>query len=134
MGLSALAVLTLAGPASAQSVPPLAEEARPIRMSGIGLNVKDIERQKQFYTQVLGFKVVARVPAKDGTAKEYLLGLTGSLTNDTLVVLTAHAPTAGSNSFGRVVLVVPNGRAMAERVVAGGGTARKIGMAPTWCS
>lgn len=95
-------------------------------MSGMGLNVKDIERQKAFYTDVLGYKVAARVPAKDGTAAEYLLGLTGSVASDTLLVLTAHAPQTGSTSFGRIVLVVPNGRSMAERVVAAGGKARAI--------
>lgn len=119
------AALILALPVSAQ-IAPLGNDMRPIRMSGMGLNVKDIERQKAFYTEVLGFKVIARVPAKDGTAKEYLLGLTGSLTSDTLVVLTAHAPDAGSNSFGRIVLVVPDGRRMAERVVAGGGKTRGL--------
>jgi catechol 2,3-dioxygenase-like lactoylglutathione lyase family enzyme len=124
--VAAVAVLTIASPAASQSVPPLADDMKPMRMSGMGLNVKDIERQKNFYTQVLGFKVIARVPGKDGAAKEYLLGLTGSLTTDTLIVLTATAPAAGSTSFGRIVLVVPSGRKMAERVAAGGGKAPKI--------
>ena len=108
------------------AAPALADDARPIRMSGMGLNVKDIERQKAFYTDIVGYKVIARVPAKDGTAKEYLLGLTGSLMADTLLVLTAHDPVAGSTSFGRIVLVVPSGRKMAERIAAAGGKAPKI--------
>ena len=116
----------LAVPAAAQTVPPLADDVRPIRMSGMGLNVKDIERQKAFYTDVLGFKVIARIPAKDGTAAEYLLGLTGSLTSDTLLVLTARPPAAGSTSFGRIVLAMPNSRGMAERIVAGGGKVPKL--------
>ncbi len=121
---AALCAATLTAQAHAQAGPPLTDDIRPMRMSGIGLNVTDIEKQKAFYTDVLGFKVIARVPAKDGTAREYLLGLTGSLTADTLIVLTAHAPTAGSTGFGRIVLVVPQGRKMAERIVAAGGKAR----------
>lgn len=115
-----------AGPAIGQTVPSLPDDAKPIRMSGMGLNVKDIERQKAFYTDVLGFKVIARVPAKDGSAREYLLGLTGSLTTDTLIVLTAQPPAAGANTFGRIVLVVPSGRRMAERIAAAGGKAPRI--------
>lgn len=122
----ALAALTVAGSVVGQTVPPLADDIRPIRMSGMGLNVKDIERQKAFYTDVVGYKVIARVPGKDGAAAEYLLGLTGSLTTDTLLVLTRREPAAGSTSFGRIVLVVPSGRKMAERIAAAGGKAPKI--------
>jgi catechol 2,3-dioxygenase-like lactoylglutathione lyase family enzyme len=99
--------------------PPLTDDVRPTRASGVGLNVADIERSKDFYTQVLGFKIAARYPA-EGPALEYLLGMTGNRMTDTLVVLTAHAPQPGAQSFGRVILVVPSGRKMAERVAAAG--------------
>jgi catechol-2,3-dioxygenase len=118
--------LVLIAPATAQTAAPLPGDIKPIRMSGMGLNVRDIERQKTFYIEVVGFKVIARVPAKDGSAREYLLGLTGSLTTDTLLVLTAQPPAAGATSFGRIVLVVPSGRRMAERIAAGGGKAPKL--------
>jgi catechol 2,3-dioxygenase-like lactoylglutathione lyase family enzyme len=104
---------------------PLTDDVRANRAAGVGLNVADIERSKDFYTRVLGFKVAARVPAQ-GPVFEYLLGLTGSITTDTLVILTKRAPQPGATSFGRVVLTVPSGRKMAERAAAAGYGPEKI--------
>lgn len=115
----------LAGPAAAQAVAPLPDAERPIRASGVGLNVADVERSRQFYTEVLGFKVAARVPAQ-GPAQEYLLGLTGDLRADTLIVVRKGAPQPGAASFGRIVLVVPDGAALAKRAVAAGRPAPKV--------
>jgi catechol 2,3-dioxygenase-like lactoylglutathione lyase family enzyme len=123
LGIAAGGVLS--GAALAADLPPLTPETRPIRASGVGLNVSDIERSKAFYTEVLGFKVGARIPAQ-GPAKEYLLGLTGDIRADSLVVLTAAKPAPGATSFGRVVLVAPSGRALAERAAAAGFPPAKI--------
>lgn len=111
---------------SAQTTAPLAEDVRPLRLSGMGLNVSDIEAAKDFYTEVLGLKVALRLPGVNGTTAEYLLSMDGTLTGGMLLVLTNHAREEGSTSYGRVILVVPDGHAMAERVVAHGGTAEKI--------
>jgi catechol 2,3-dioxygenase-like lactoylglutathione lyase family enzyme len=122
----AAALAALAAPASAQTPPPAMPDAiRPIRMSGVGLTVSDLERSMRFYTEVLGMKVGVRLPAS-GPAEEYLLGFTGDIRADALVVLRQGVVQPGATSFGRVVLAVPNGRAMAERVKAGGGDAPKI--------
>jgi catechol 2,3-dioxygenase-like lactoylglutathione lyase family enzyme len=111
---------------SSANVHALADEAKPIRLSGLGILVSDLERSKQFYTDVLGFKVAAKVPAQ-GEAHEYLLGLTGNVREDTLIVIRKGELKPGATEFGNIVLVVPNGRAMAERVVAAGyQTARPI--------
>lgn len=125
--LMILATLSVAvsAPAAAQPVAPLADAERPIRASGVGLNVADVERSKQFYTDVLGFKVAARVPAQ-GPAQEYLLGLTGDLRADTLIVVRKGEPQPGATSFGRIVLVVPDGAALAKRAVAAGRPAPKV--------
>lgn len=104
---------------------PLTDDVRAIRAAGVGLNVADIEKSKDFYTRVLGFKVAARVPAQ-GPVFEYLLGLTGNRMTDTLVILTKRAPQPGATSFGRVVLTVPSGRKMAERAAAAGYPPAKI--------
>lgn len=109
----------------AQQLGPLTDDVRPTRASGVGLNVADIERSKDFYTRVLGFKVAARYPA-EGEVFEYLLGLTGDRMTDTLVILTKHKPGPGATTFGRVVLVVPSGRKMAERAAAAGYPPDKI--------
>jgi catechol 2,3-dioxygenase-like lactoylglutathione lyase family enzyme len=113
--------LALATSALAQApVPPLTDDVRPIRASGLGLTVSDLERSMKFYTEVLGFKVDAKVPATGGPVVEYLLGFTGNTQADTLVVLRQGAVQPGATSFGRIVLVVPSGRKMAERVAAAG--------------
>lgn len=105
---------------------PLADSERPLRISGLGIRVSDLERSKAFYTDVLGLKVGARVPAQ-GDAHEYLLGMTGDIRADTLIVVREGEVKPGASEFGNIVIVVPNGRAMAERVVAAGyTTARPI--------
>lgn len=123
----AIACLPVAAFAQTPSAPPaLADAEKPIRVSGLGIRVSDLERSKTFYTDVLGLKVGARVPAK-GEAHEYLLGLTGDVRADTLVVIRAGEVKPGATEFGNIVIVVPDGRAMAERVVAAGyKTARPI--------
>lgn len=98
---------------------PLAESERPIRISGLGIRVSDLERSKKFYTEVLGLKVGARVP-REGDAYEYLLGMSGNIRQDTLVVIRKGEVVKGASEFGNIVFVVPDGRKMAERVMAAG--------------
>jgi lactoylglutathione lyase len=110
----------------AQAVPPLADDIKPIRVSGLGIKVIDLERSKKFYTDVLGLKVGAKVPAQ-GEAVEYLLGMTGDIRADTLIVIRKGEVKPGATEFGTITIVVPSGRKMAERVVAAGyTTARPI--------
>ncbi len=112
LGLLAL----MAQPALADAPQP---ELKPIRVAGLGIRVSDLERSKQFYTDVLGLKVAARVPAQ-GDAVEYLLGLTGNVREDTLIVIRKGEVKPGATEFGSITLVVPDGRKLAERVVAAG--------------
>ena len=112
--------------ALAQTVSPLADDVRPIRVSGLGIKVSDLERSKKFYTEVLGLKIGAKVPAQ-GEAVEYLLGMTGDIRADTLIVIRKGEVKPGATDFGTIIIVVPSGRKMAERVVAAGyTTARPI--------
>lgn len=115
--------MALADPAA---VPAITDDVKLIRVSGLGLRVSDLERSKKFYTEVLGLKVGARVPAQ-GDASEYLLGMTGDIRADNLIVITKGEVKPGATEFGRITVVVPNGRKMAERAVAAGyTTARPI--------
>jgi catechol 2,3-dioxygenase-like lactoylglutathione lyase family enzyme len=110
----------------AQSPLPLTDDVKPIRVSGLGIKVSDLERSKKFYTEVLGLKIGARVPAQ-GEAVEYLLGMTGDIRADTLIVIRKGEVKPGATDFGTITIVVPSGRKMAERVVAAGyATARPI--------
>jgi len=104
---------------AASDTPPLGDDIKPIRMSGLGIRVSDLERSKKFYTEVLGFKVGAKVPAQ-GEPSEYLLGLTGNIREDNLIVIRKGEVKPGATEFGSITIVVPSGRKMAERVVAMG--------------
>jgi catechol 2,3-dioxygenase-like lactoylglutathione lyase family enzyme len=100
-------------------VPPMPEDVKPIRVSGLGIRVSDLERSKKFYTETLGLKVGAKVPAQ-GEPVEYLLGMTGDIRADTLIVIRKGDIKPGATEFGNIIIVVPNGRKMAERVAAAG--------------
>jgi catechol 2,3-dioxygenase-like lactoylglutathione lyase family enzyme len=117
----AATAMTMAMPAfgDAASASAITDDVKPIRVSGLGIRVSDLERSKQFYTEILGLKVGARVPAQ-GDAVEYLLGLTGKVREDTLIVIRKGEVKPGATEFGSITLVVPNGRKLAERVVAAG--------------
>ena len=115
----ACAALTSAASGQTAAVPPLEDAVKPIRISGLGIKVSDLERSKAFYTDVLGLKVGARVPAQ-GEAVEYLLGMTGDIRADNLIVIRKGEVKPGATEFGSISIVVPNGRAMAERAIAAG--------------
>ena len=115
----AAAAMTMPAFGDGTSASAIADDVKPIRVSGLGIRVSDLERSKQFYTEILGLKVGARVPAQ-GDAVEYLLGLTGKVREDTLIVIRKGEVKPGATEFGTITLVVPNGRKLAERVVAAG--------------
>jgi catechol 2,3-dioxygenase-like lactoylglutathione lyase family enzyme len=101
------------------AVTPVPDEVKPIRVAGLGIRVSDLERSRKFYTEVLGLKVDAKVPAQ-GEPVEYLLGMTGDIRADTLIVIRKGEIKPGATEFGSITIVVPNGRKMAERVAAAG--------------
>jgi len=115
-----------AAPTFADPTPALPDDIKPIRVSGLGIRVSDLERSKKFYTELLGLKVDAKVPAQ-GEPIEYLLGMTGNVREDNLIVIRKGEVKPGATEFGSISIVVPNGRKMAERIVAAGyTTARPI--------
>jgi lactoylglutathione lyase len=118
-----LAACLLTAAALAQTapkvVPDMTDDVKPIRVSGLGIRVTDLERSRKFYTEVLGLKVGAKVPAQ-GEAVEYLLGMTGDIRADTLIVIRKGEVKPGATQFGSITIVVPSGRKMAERVAAAG--------------
>ena len=105
--------------AATDVLPTLADDVKPIRVAGLQIRVSDLERSRKFYTEVLGLKVCAKVPAQ-GEPVEYLLGMTGNVRADTLIVIRKGEVKPGAAEFGSITLVVPNGRKMAERVAAAG--------------
>lgn len=123
--IAGAAIVLASTAASAQNLPALDAAVKPLRVSGLGLTVSDLQRSVKFYTEVLGLQVDARVPAQ-GPAVEYLLGMTGNTQADTLIVMRQGEVLPDARKFGRIVLVVPNGRKMAERVNAAGYPVEKI--------
>jgi catechol 2,3-dioxygenase-like lactoylglutathione lyase family enzyme len=124
VGLLGILVVVM-GQTPAPSVPAMPDDVKPIRVAGLGIRVSDLERSKKFYTEVLGLKVNAKVPAQ-GDPVEYLLGMTGDVRADTLIVIRKGEVKPGATEFGSITLVVPNGRKMAERVAAAGYPPAKI--------
>ena len=98
---------------------PITDDVKPIRLAGLGLRVSDLERSKKFYTEVLGLRVDTQVPAQ-GAPTEYLLGMTGDIRADSLIVIRKGEVKPGATEFGSITIVVPSGRKMAERVAAAG--------------
>lgn len=127
LAVAVAAALALSSAAMAQTAapPPMPTDVKPIRVSGLGLRVSDLDRSMKFYTEVLGLKVDYKVESR-GKVVEYLLGMTGDRQADTLVVLSQGEVDPGAKKFGRIVLVVPNGRKLAERVAAAGFPPAKI--------
>jgi catechol 2,3-dioxygenase-like lactoylglutathione lyase family enzyme len=116
-----IASLVVAAPPQtpAPAVTPIPDEVKPIRVAGLGIRVSDLERSRRFYTEVLGLRVDARVPAQ-GEPVEYLLGMTGDIRADTLIVIRKGEIKPGATEFGSITIVVPNARKMAERVAVAG--------------
>jgi len=112
-------IFAAAAQTAAPSIPAMPDDVKPIRVAGLGIRVSDLERSKKFYTEVLGLKVDAKVPAQ-GEPVEYLLGMTGDIRADTLIVIRKGEIKPGATEFGSITIVVPNGRKMAERVAAAG--------------
>jgi catechol 2,3-dioxygenase-like lactoylglutathione lyase family enzyme len=126
-GMAVLA-LGLAFPALAQTpaaappapLAPLSEAIRPSRLAGLGLNVVDIEKERAFYVDVLGMKVVQRVPAQ-GPIREYLLSFSADTASGPLLALSkTDKASTGAGDFGRVIFTVPNGAELARRSAAAG--------------
>ncbi len=123
---SILLLMCYATPSLAENaLAELTDAEKPIRVSGLGIRVSDLERSKKFYTEVLGLQVDARVPAQ-GEVIEYILGMTGNIREDTLIVIRKGEIKPGATEFGNIVIVVSDGRKMAERVAAAGYPPAKI--------
>ncbi len=117
--LAGLFVATGLAQTATQDNSPMPVDIKPIRVAGLGIRVSNLERSRKFYTEVLGMKVCAKVPAQ-GDPVEYLLGLTGDIRADTLIVIRKGEVKPGATEFGNITIVVPDGRKMAERVAAAG--------------
>jgi lactoylglutathione lyase len=113
----------LAGPvlAEAPASPPPAPPSQAPGASFIGaaLNVVDLQREIAFYTQALGLKVAATLPA--GTRTETILRFPGSGAQASVLLMHDPSPNAPKglthgNGFSRLVIQVDDLAALAARL------------------
>jgi catechol 2,3-dioxygenase-like lactoylglutathione lyase family enzyme len=122
--IAALASGALVAPALA--LPPLKESVKPHRLAGAALNVLDMEKEKDFYINVLGMKVVQRIPSQ-GRLREYLLSFGDDSKEGPVLVLTKTDKVDPKTAdFGRIIFDVPNGEALARRAADAGYPPRRI--------
>jgi catechol 2,3-dioxygenase-like lactoylglutathione lyase family enzyme len=122
--VTATALPLLAQPG--RTLPPLKDTVKPSRLAGAALNVVDIEKEKDFYLNVLGMTVVQRIPAQ-GALREYLLSFGADSDDGPVLVLTkTEKADPKAADFGRIIFDVPNGEALARRAAEAGYPPRRI--------
>ncbi len=103
--------LSLAVAGAATAAPPA--NLKPAHVAGPGVYVTDLEAQKAWYMEKLGMAVQDTIQ-RGGKPFEYIMGL-GDGPNGAIIALalSTQRPT-GPNGFSRVILAVPNAKALAE--------------------
>jgi len=116
--LSALAQSASADNISLKSSPPPVTPAdkTPVRMGGMVFFVNDLEAQRIWYENVLGMKVV-RTYERDGKLFEYIMAYEDQ--NQVLALMLDRRP-AGAQSVARLLLRVPDPKALADHLYANG--------------
>ena len=115
-----IAGMLFAGAAAAQ--PPAA--LAPSGILGSGWSVLDLEGMKTWYIDKLGMKVVGTYQ-RDGKLIEYILGYDppGSAI---LALLAQPQRPAGPNAMSRLILKVPDAKALAAHLATVGVPAREV--------
>ncbi len=108
--------------ALAQALPA---ELLPQRIAGSGITVADLEKQKAFYTGVLGMKLV-RTYERDGAPFEYVLAIPSTTGEGAVLALLKGTREPGATTYGRLILIVPNAEKLAASLTAQGIEARKV--------
>jgi len=120
---AALTAFALAGGAAAQSGPPAA--LKPTSISGPGIYVRDLEAQKRWYQEKLGFSV-ARTINRAGKPYEHIMSLGNPADPAILALVESANRPAGPNAFSRVILRVPDARGLSAHLQAQGVSAREL--------
>ena len=123
----AIAALALAAATAARAEPPadtLPAALKPTRIAGSGFNVIDLDAEKAWYMSRLGMKVVGTYGPKD-KPYEYIMG-TGDAPDQAVLALLKTKRPDGPNGFSRLILIVPQPKALAERLAAQGAPMREV--------
>ena len=116
------AALVLAGTAHAAPPAPIA----PNTVSGWGWNVIDLEAERAWYEAKLGM-VVVNTYQRDGKVFEYIMGFKGAPPGSAIIALLASSNRKpGPSTAGRVILRVPDSKALSEWLAAQGVPSRMV--------
>ena len=117
-----LGMILVATGARSQTIPL---DQRPSRIAGTGITVSDLEKQKAFYTEVLGMKLV-RTYQRDGATFEYVLTIPAAQGEGAILALLKGSREPGATSYGRLILIVPNADKLAATLNTQGVPTRKV--------
>ena len=121
IGLAAALSFGLGG--AAMAAPPAG--LAPTGISGSGWNVMDLEGLRGWYVDKLGMKLL-RTYARDGKAYEHILGYDGPPGGAILALLASPQRKPGSNAMSRIILVVPDAKALAAHLAKEGVASREV--------
>lgn len=114
-----------APPQATGTIGPVPASPGPLRISGVGITVADLDKQKAWYETVLGMHQVGQYPAT-GTPNEYIMSMSATRDDTAIIALLKGTRRDGATSYGRVILRVPNSTALAQHVMTHGVTARLV--------
>ena len=118
----ALAAAMLCG--TALAAPPA--NLAPRSISGWGWNVMDLEAEKAWYEAKLGLQVVSTYD-REGKVYEYILGFEGAAPGTAILALLASPQRkSGPSSAGRLILRVPDSKALTDWLATQGVPARLV--------
>jgi catechol 2,3-dioxygenase-like lactoylglutathione lyase family enzyme len=125
-----VAALTLIAVRSTAATPaggPLPDSLRPSRIAGSGINVIDLQAQRDWYQSRLGMKVVGSFPPGSDKPFEYVMSMSGKDDGQgaVLALLKTKRPD-GPNGFSRVILIVPDPKGLADNLSAQGVAVREL--------
>ena len=92
----------------------------PVRIAGTAFYVNNLEAQRKWYETMFGMEVY-RIYERDGVIFEYVMVSPGG---DTALALMTSMRPPGYNSYSRLILEVPNARALAEHIHSQGASMR----------
>ncbi len=120
----AVALSAYAGKAAEQGTDQAAENEAAGLLSGMIVYTSDFDKSINFYTEVLGLKVVGKVE-KEGGLEEILLSTSGQFLDGMMLTLQSERqrsvkPESPASSFGMMIIMTPSNEAVAKRLRSAG--------------
>lgn len=122
--LAALLCATTAH-AATPAADPLPAALRPTEVAGVGFNVMDLEAERDWYVSRLGMQVTGVLGAKDKPF-ELILGFGEGPHAAYLALLRSSNRSGALNGAARLILHVPDAKALAARLAAEGAPTREL--------